>query len=146
MICIVVKTQVDPAIVICLREGAVHEALNLPNAPCRQGRTVTESGLIFSDWIYGELCSSTPLSSDVNGMNCGFVNNAPTYYKEILTGLSKREVKKVEAQLRRLFNQDNPPPPGSTSEWSLQCEQQGLLLGHIFVIGRQGIDLIFAAL
>ena len=60
-----------------------------------RGLTVTESGQIFSDWLYGELCSTTPLSSDVNGVNCGFVNNVPTYYQEILTGLSKKEVKKV---------------------------------------------------
>ena len=82
----------------------------------------------------------------MNGLNCGFTNNVPTYYREILTGLSKGQVSKVEVHLRKLFNQDIPAPAGSTSEWSQNCERQGLLIGHIFVIGRQGIDLIFAAL
>ena len=52
MICIVVKTQEDQAIVICLREGAIHAALALSNAPCRQGIDVTESGKNFSEWLY----------------------------------------------------------------------------------------------
>ena len=45
--CIVVKIQEDPAIVICLKEGAIHEAMALPHAPCRQGATATESGEIY---------------------------------------------------------------------------------------------------
>ena len=68
MICIVVKTQEDPAIVICLREGAIHAALALPNAPCRQGIDVTESGKNFSEWLYIELFSAVTLSRKVNGL------------------------------------------------------------------------------
>ena len=143
--CIVVKTQEGPAIVICLREGAIHSALALPNAPCRQGVDVTESGKLFSDWLYVELCSAVSLCRD-NGLNCGAVNNVPTYYREIVTKLSCDQVETLESHLRILFNQTAPAPAGSTSDWSHNCQSRGLLLGHIFVIGRQGIDLIFAAL
>ena len=87
LMCIVVKTQEGPAIVICLREGAIHSALALPNAPCRQGVDVTESGKLFSDWLYVELCSAVSLCRD-NGLNCRAVNNVPTYYREIVTKLS----------------------------------------------------------
>ena len=33
-----------------------------------------------------------------------------------------------------------------THQWSLECEAQGILLGHVFTVGKQGINLIFAAL
>ena len=52
----------------------------------------------------------------------------------------------IEMRLCMQFNQVNPIPAGSIPEWSHDCETQGFHLGHIFVIGRQGIDLIFAAL
>ena len=112
---------------------------------CRQGVDVPESGKLFSDWLYVELCSAVSLSRD-NGLNCGAVNNVPTYYREIVTKLSCDQVETLESHLRILFNQTAPAPAGSTSDWSHDCQSRGLLLGHIFVIGRQGIDLIFAAL
>ena len=106
---------------------------------------MTESGKLFSDWLYVELYSAVSLSRD-NGLNCGAVNNVPTYYREIVTKLSCDQVETLESHLRILFNQTAPAPAGSTSDWSHDCHSRGLLLGHIFVIGRQGIDLIFAAL
>ena len=121
MICIVVKTQEDPAIVICLKEGAIHEALALPHAPCRQGATATESGEIFSEWLYKDLCSAIPLSPEINGLNGSGSNNVPTYYREILMRLNNRQVEAIEMRLSMKFNQD-PVPAGSIPEWSHNCE------------------------
>ena len=141
--CIVVKTQEDPAIVICLKEGAIHMAMAmaLPHAPCRQGATATESGEIFSEWLYKDLCSAIPLSPEINGLYCSGRNNVPTCYREILMRLNNRQVAVIEMRLSMQFNQD-PVPAGSIPEWSHNCETQGFHLGHVFVIGRQGIDLI----
>ena len=71
-----------------LREGAIHEALALPNAPCRQGLDVTESGKIFSEWLYLELLTKFTICLKDNGLNCGFTNGIPTYYCEILIRVS----------------------------------------------------------
>ena len=131
-------------IVITIREGAVHEALGLPNAPCRRGVGPTESGNAFSLWLFEDILTETPLSRRANGLLCGTNNNTNIYYREILTRLNSRQVETIEERLVYLFNQVNPPPRGSTAEWSKECEARGFLLGHIFVIGRQRIDLIFA--
>ena len=112
MICIVIKTQEDPAIVIYLKEGAIHEALALAHAPCRQGATVTESGEIFSDWLYKTLCSAIPLTPEVNGLYCSGRNNVREYFREVLTRLNTRQVELIETWLSMQFNQD--PAPASS--------------------------------
>ena len=80
------------------------------------------------------------------GLIVGPLTTFQPFYREIVTKLNCDQVEKLETHLHILFNQTAPAPAGSTTEWSHDCHTRGLLLGHIFVIGRQGIDLIFAAL
>ena len=71
------------------------------------------------------------------------------FYREILTKLNTQQVEDIEMHLAIQFNQDTTPasvPAGLIAEWSRSCEAHDYHLGHFFVIGRQGIDLIFAAL
>ena len=78
------------------------------HAPCRQGATATESGKIFSRWLYNGLCSAISLSPEINGLNCSGRNNVPTYYKDILKRLSNRQVELIEMHLRMQFNTGGP--------------------------------------
>ena len=87
------KTQDDPAIFIALKEGALHDVLAQPNAPCAQGTTATESGKLFSKWLYDHLFRSISLSEEANGVREGGDN---MYYRELLTRLTVRQVEKVE--------------------------------------------------
>ena len=125
----------DPCIIICLREWAVHQALTLNGAPVQQGADATESGQRFGLWLYGSICNAIPLTRPANGVVCNMVNNISFYYREVLTGMNQDQ----------LFAQQNTPV-GTTANWSLECEAQGLLLGHVFTVGKQGINLIFTAL
>ena len=139
------STQNDPCIIICLKEGAVHEALALPGAPVPQGPTVTESGVRFGQWLYDNICNAVPLTKSSNELFCNVSNNVSTHYREVLTGMNQDQLAAVEHHLVFLFAQHNPPA-GSVPSWSIACEAQGLLLGHIFTVGKQGINLIFACL
>ena len=76
MMCIVVKTQEGPVIVICLREGAIHSALALPNAPCRQGVDVTESGHCSKGSPGSLQRDSTHLHYDSTHL-CSSLHNSP---------------------------------------------------------------------
>ena len=140
------KTQDDdPAIFVALKEGALHNALARPNAPCAQGTTATESGKLFHKWLYSHLSRSIPISEEVNGLFCIREGGENQYYQELLTRLTVRQVQKVEENLSSLFNERNPRA-GTVAEWSHNCQRHGYLIGHIFVVGRQGIDLLFAVL
>ena len=75
-------------IFIALKEGALHDALALPNAPCPQGTTATESGKVFQNWLYSHLSSSIPISEDVNGLFCKRQGGESKYFQELLTRLT----------------------------------------------------------
>ena len=90
------KTQDDPAIFIALKEGALHDVLAQPNAPCAQGTTATESGTLFSKWLYDHLFRSISLSEEANGLFCVREGGDNMYYRELLTRLTVRQVEKVE--------------------------------------------------
>ena len=83
------STQCDPCIIICLKEGAVHEALALPGAPVPQGPTVTASGRVFGQWLYDNICNAVPLTKSSNGLFCNMSNNVYNYFREVLTGMNQ---------------------------------------------------------
>ena len=131
------EEEKDPAVFISLREGAIHEALGLPNAPCVRGANVTQSGEIFREWLNTAMCNRTPLNVDENCLYKGHENNREEFFEELFIGLKSGQVASLERVLGVLFKQRRPPP-GSTAEWTDLCRTNGLLLGHIFVIGAQG--------
>ena len=131
------ERETDPAVFISLREGAIHEALGLPNAPCVQGANVTQSGQNFREWLNTTMCNRTPLNTAENCLHKGYDNNCEEFFKELFIGLKPGLVASLERVLGILFSQRHPPP-GSTAEWTDLCRTNGLLLGHIFVIGAQG--------
>ena len=111
----------------------------LPQSPAHY----SQSG--FSKWLYDHLFRSIPLSKETNGLFCRRECGENVYYRELLTRLTVRQVEKAEEQLSSLFSEVNPRA-GTVAEWSRNCQRHGHLIGHVFVIGRQGIDLIFAVL
>ena len=114
-------------------------------APVQQGADATESGQRFGLWLYGSICTAIPLTRPANGVVCNMVNNISFYYREVLTGMNQDQLGELEHHMMSLFAQQKTPV-GTTANWSLECEAQGLLLGHVFTVGKQGINLIFAAL
>ena len=131
------EKETDPAVFISLREGAIHEALGLPNAPCVRGANVTQSGQNFREWLNTTMCNRTPLNTAENCLHKGYDNNVEEFFEELFIGLKPGQVASLERVLGILFSQRNSPP-GSTAEWTDLCRTNGLLLGHIFVIGAQG--------
>ena len=67
--------------------------------------------------------------------------------RDVIIRLTVDLVSKVEQELCLLFN-NRMPQPGSVSEWSLSCRNRNpdVVIGHIYVVGRLGIDLIFVVL
>ena len=123
---------------ILLREGAIHIALGLPNPPCNQGLDVTQSGANFRAWLNTTICNQTSLSQVQNGVYRNHVNNSEVFFEDVYVQLKPGQVDNLERALGGLFNQRQPPPPGSTAEWSEACKARGLLLGHVFIVGAQG--------
>ena len=105
------EEELDPAVFISLREGAIHQSLGLPNAPCGQGVDVTQSGQNFRTWLNNILCQQTPLNVTENGLYKCHVNNSAAFFDEIFIGLKPGQVSSLERVLGGLFNQMGPPPP-----------------------------------
>ena len=93
------EEEKDPAVFISLREGAIHEALGLPNAPCVRGANVTQSG-----------GNRTPLNVDENCFYKGHENNHEEFFEELFIGLKSGQVASLERVLGVLFKQRRPPP------------------------------------
>ena len=93
------EKEKDPAVFISLREGAIHEALGLPNAPCVRGANVTQSG-----------GNRTPLNVDENCLYKGHENNHEEVFEELFIGLKSGQVASLERVLGVLFKQRRPPP------------------------------------
>ena len=116
-------------------------------SPMRRTRRVLlpQSPAQFSKWLYDHLFRSISLFEEANGLFCVRDGGVNMYYRELLTRLTVRQVEKVEEQLSSLFNERNPRA-GTVAEWSHNYQRHGHLIGHVFVIGRQGIDLIRGSL
>ena len=104
------EEEIDPAVFISLREGAIHEALGLPNAPCVRGANVTQSGEIFREWLNTALCNRTPLNTAENCLYKGYDNNCEEFFEELFIVLKSGQVASLERVLGVLFNQRHPPP------------------------------------
>ena len=102
------------------------------------GATVHASANAFYDWVFTQLCNSTPLNLRQNGVHLKYNQGQPVYSSRVVQKLLYEESEGALATLEQLFSQDNPLP-GPTAEWSVATESQNLHLWVIYkMVGGKG--------